>query len=119
MSESISEDSLRDRVERAVELLNEGDPDEFIKYYTQDVKVIVPVYRAGDALGAPEFSGRTELRAFLSRLLTQHRRYHLLDAVKIDRSMMISLECLNGDRLAFSMDLDEHGAAHRVMILHT
>lgn len=119
MSQSAFEDSLKGRIERAVELLNDGNPDELIGYYTQNVKVIVPVYRAGDALGAPEFSGRTELRAFFLRLLTQHRRYHLLDAVKMDHSMMISLECLNGDRLAFSVDLDEHGMGHRVMILHT
>ena len=64
MSESLFEASLRDRIERAVELLNESDPDEFIEYFTEDVKVIVPVYRAGDALGAPEFSGRSEFRAF-------------------------------------------------------
>ncbi len=119
MSTSLSEGALRDRVEKAVELLNEGDPDELVKYYTSDVTVIVPVYKAGDAVGAPEFKGRTELRAFLLHYLAQHRRYHLLDVVQVDRSMMISLECLNGDRLSFSMDLNEHGTAHRVMILHT
>ncbi len=119
MSTSLSEDAFRDRVGHAIDLLNDGDPDEFVKYYTQDVSVIVPLYRAGDAVGAPEFQGRTELRAFLLHYLAHHRRYHLLDVVRVDHSMMISLECLNGDRLAFSMDLDEHGIGHRVMILHT
>lgn len=119
MSAIVSEDGLRDRLGRAIERFNDGDPEEFVKYYAPDVTVIVPVYKAGDAVGAPEFKGRTELRAFLLRHLTRHRRYHLLDVVRVGRSMMISLECLNGDRLAFSMDLDEHGAGHRVMILHT
>lgn len=119
MAVSLPEDALRGRVGKAIELLNGGDPDEFIEYYTPDVTVIVPVYKAGDAVGAPEFKGRTEFRAFLLRYLAKHRRYHLLDVVRLDHSMMISLECLNGDRLAFSMDLDEHGIGRRVMILHT
>lgn len=119
MSAILSEDGLRDRIGRAVERLNDGDPDEFVKHYAHDVTVIVPVYKAGDTVGAPEFRGRAELRAFLLRHLTQHRRYHLLDVVRVDHGMMISLECLNGDRLAFSIDLGEDGICHRVMILHT
>ena len=119
MSAILSEDGLRDRLGRAIERFNGGDPDELITYCASDVTVIVPVYRAGDAVGAPEFKGRAELRAFLLRDLTDHRRYHLVDVVRVDRRMMISLECVNGDRLSFSIELDEHGIGHRMMILHT
>ena len=115
----MSDDGLRERLGRAVERLNGGDPDAFVEHYAPDVTVVVPVYKAGDSVGAPEFKGRAELRAFLLRQLTQHRSYRLLDAVHVGRKLMISLESLNGDRLAFSIDLDEHGMGHRVMILHT
>lgn len=119
MSASLSEDVLRDRVGRAIDFLNEGDPDELVAYFTPDVTVIVPIYEAGDAVGAPEFRGRAEFRAFLLRCLAKHRLYQLLDVVRVDHSMMISLECPNGERLAFSVDLDEHGMGRRVMVLHT
>lgn len=110
--------AFRARVDHSIAALNDGDPEPLLAGYADDVRVITPLYRAGDAVGEPVLVGRSSFRDYLLRFLQAYGRYALVDVALNPRSFLIVVAVPGDHRITISVECDENLIGRRVMMLH-
>jgi ketosteroid isomerase-like protein len=106
-----------ERLVRSLEQLNRGDFDEMLSRYAEDIVVLIPTAKPGDAVHETMFYGRAGFRDCLRRYVATLSPLRSRGVRTEGTSRAIAkIECRGARVMTYAVEFDRAGFGRRVTI---
>jgi hypothetical protein len=106
-------------VKLAIAAFNRGDINKAIQSFTNDVEIVIPIYRVSETAGDMKMTGTTQLRRLLEQRLATGIPINLLSYARTDNGALVTLNSSVEGEVAVAVRFNDEGLVSHLSIFKT